>query len=64
MKTNIKVAICYAAIILSILFLVIGVDYLPILLCWVPLIITGGFALKCRAFVDSLNNIVNNVIPE
>lgn len=64
MKKSTKVAICYAAIILSMLFLVVGVDYLPILLCWVPFIIAGYCTLKCRAFVDSLNNIVNNIIPE
>lgn len=64
MKTNIKVAICYIAVILSILFLVIGVDYLPVLACWLPLIITGGLALQCKAFVESLSRIVNNIIPE
>lgn len=64
MKTSTKVKICYTAVVLSVIFLVVGVDYLPVLACWLPLIITGGFALQCKAFVESLSRIINNVIPE
>lgn len=64
MNNRTKLAICYTAVVLSILFLVVAVDYLPVLACWLPLIITGGFALQCNAFVESLSRIVNNIIPE
>lgn len=64
MNNRTKLAICYTAVVLSVIFLVVGVDYLPVLACWLPLIITGGFALQCKAFVESLSRIVNNIIPE
>lgn len=50
MTEKMQIKVCWAAIIASILFLVIGVDYFPILACWLPLLITCKFTFMCRAF--------------
>lgn len=45
-------------------FLVVAVDYLPIAVCWVPLIVVGFFASRCEAFVESVSNLYNRTFPE
>ena len=45
------------------LFLVIGVDYLPHAVCWLPLLITAFFSLRCKAFCKHINNWLDRVIP-
>ncbi|MBR3912572.1 MAG: hypothetical protein IKJ48_07925 [Alistipes sp.] len=61
MTTRLKTAICYTAVILSFLFLIIGVDYLPVLLCWIPLIVTLFFVAKCDSFVESVNRLIDKI---
>lgn len=51
-----KARVCWIALIASILFLVIGVDYMPHSICWLPLIVTFYFSSNCEAFLNSLNN--------
>jgi hypothetical protein len=63
MATNIKIAICYAALIISALFLIICVDYLPYLVCWLPLIIVGYAVAQCKEFKENFNKVVDNIIP-
>lgn len=50
MTDKMQIRICWVAIIASILFLVIGVDYLPILACWMPLLVTCKLTFACDAF--------------
>ena len=61
MKTQVKVIT--AALIASALFLVVGVDYLPHLICWLPLIISATFACSSSAFVAHINRWLDKVIP-
>lgn len=58
-----KITLCYIALITSMLFLVIGVDYLPHAVCWLPLLITAFFSLRCKAFCKHINNWLDRVIP-
>lgn len=50
MTDKMQIRICWVAIIISMLFLVIGVDYLPVLACWIPLLITIKMTFTCNAF--------------
>lgn len=50
MTDKMRIRICWVAIVASILFLVIGVDYFPVLACWIPLLITIKLTFSCRAF--------------
>lgn len=63
MKNSTKIKLLTIALIACVLFLVVGVDYLPHLVCWMPLIITAYLALKCRAFVAHINRWLDRVIP-
>lgn len=63
MKPNIKIAICYAALIISAIFLIIGVDYLPYIVCWLPIIVVGYVAVQCKEFRNSFNKLIDNIIP-
>lgn len=61
MKKEVKVIT--AALIASALFLVVGVDYLPHLICWLPLIISATFAYSSSAFVAHVTQWLDRVIP-
>lgn len=63
MKNETKVKVITATLIASALFLVIGVDYLPHLVAWLPLLVSATFAFSCRAWVASINRWLNKVIP-
>lgn len=52
-----------AALIASALFLIVGVDYLPHLICWLPLIISATFACSSSAFVAHVTQWLDRVIP-
>lgn len=63
MKNSTKIKLLTIALIACVLFLVVGVDYLPHLVCWMPLIITACFALSSRAFVTYITRWLDRVIP-
>lgn len=63
MKPNIKIALCYAAVIFSAIFLIIGVDYLPYIVCWLPIIVVGYVVAQCKEFKENFNKVVDNIIP-
>lgn len=56
-----KVILCWSALILSALFLIIGVDYLPCLICWIPLCIVGYAVYQCEPFRVKINKIVDEL---
>ena len=63
MKKNTQVKAITIALIVSALFLVVGVDYLPHLICWLPLIISATFACSSSAFVAHVTRWLDRVIP-
>lgn len=63
MKNETKVKVITATLIASALFLVIGVDYLPHLVAWLPLLVSATFALSSRAWVASINKWLDKIIP-
>lgn len=63
MKSTTKIKVITAALIASALFLIIGVDYLPHLVCWLPMLITATFALSSRAWVAHINKWLDKVMP-
>ena len=63
MKSTTKIKAITAALIASALFLVIGVDDLPHLVAWLPMLITATFALSSRAWVAHINRWLDKVIP-
>ena len=63
MKNEIKVKAITIALIASVLFLAVAVDYLPHLVAWLPLIISATFACSSRAFVAHVNSWLDKVIP-
>lgn len=64
MTTKVKITTCYIALIASIIFLTIGVDYFPILACWIPFIVVAYFTLRYEPFRDNLADFLSNIIPE
>ena len=64
MTTKFKITTCYIALIASIIFLTIGVDYFPILACWIPFIVVAYFTLRYEPFRDNLADFLSNIIPE
>ena len=52
-----QIIICYMALVAAMLFLVIGVDYLPCLACWIPLIVAVKFTFNCIPFAKHLGII-------
>lgn len=52
-----QIWICKIVLALSILFLVIGVDYLPCLVCWIPFIVAIKFTFNCIPFAKHLGII-------
>lgn len=63
MKNETKVKVITATLIASALFLVIGVDYLPHMVAWLPLLVSATFAFSCRAWVASVNRWLDKIIP-
>lgn len=63
MKNETKVKVITATLIASALFLVVGVDYLPHFMAWLPLIISATFAFSCRAWVARVNRWLDKIIP-
>jgi hypothetical protein len=45
----------------SMLFLVIGVDYIPHLVCWMPMCIAFCFAMQSKAFKKSFNKLSDRI---
>lgn len=64
MTMKLKVTICWIALILSTLFLIIGVDSLPYIVCWLPLIIVGYAVAQCKEFKESFNRLADHIMPE
>lgn len=48
-----KAILWWIVIAASMLFLVIGVDYFPHLICWMPMCIVSYFAMRSKAFHKS-----------
>lgn len=63
MTPETKVKVITATLIASALFLVIGVDYLPHLVAWLPLLVSATLACSCRAWVASINKWLDKIIP-
>ena len=63
MKNETKVKVITATLIASALFLVIGVDYLPHLVAWLPLLVSATLAISCRAWAASINRWLDKIIP-
>lgn len=63
MKNEIKVKAITIALIASVLFLEVAVDYLPHLVAWIPLLASATYACSCRAWVASVNRWLDKVIP-
>lgn len=63
MKNEIKVKAITIALIASILFLAVAVDYLPHLVAWLPLLVSATLAISCRAWVASVNRWLDKIIP-
>ena len=63
MSNRNKIRTCYTALSLAILFLVIGVDYMPHMVAWLPMIITFYFAFRCKAFFVHINQLLDKIIP-
>jgi hypothetical protein len=63
MKSTTKIKIITAALIASALFLIIGIDYLPHFVAWLPMLVTATFALSSRAWVAHVNRWLDKVIP-
>lgn len=45
------------------LFLIIGVDYLPHLVCWMPMILTAFFIAQCKAFFVHVVKMMERLMP-
>lgn len=63
MKSTTKIKVITVALIASALFLIIGVDYVPHLVAWLPMLITATFALSSRAWVAHINRWLDKVMP-
>ena len=63
MKTNILIKVCYTALIISGLFLCIAVDYLPLIVCWLPLLIAAFITLHYKPFTDHVIKKMNALMP-
>lgn len=64
MTDKMKIALCYTALAIATIFLVVAVDYLPYIVCWLPVIIVGYCASQCKAFMRSFARVANYIIPE
>lgn len=63
MKKETQVKVITAALIASALFLIIGVDYMPHLVAWLPMLVTATFAFSSRAWVAHINRWLDKVMP-
>ena len=63
MKSTTKIKAITAALIASALLLIIGVDYLPRFVAWLPMLVATTFALSSRAWVAHVNRWLDKVIP-
>lgn len=63
MKSTTKIKVITAALIASALFLIIGVDYVPHFVAWLPILITATFAFSSRAWVAHVNRWLDKVMP-
>jgi hypothetical protein len=63
MKTKVKIAFCYMIIAISILILVVGVDTLPHMACWTPLILSLYFTFRYKPFAKHINQKLDTLFP-
>ena len=63
MSNQNKIRVCYTALALAMLFLVIGVDYMPHIMAWLPMIIAFYFAFRCKTFFVHINHLLDKIIP-
>lgn len=56
-----KAIVWWIALAASMLFLVIGVDYFPCLICWMPMCIVFYFAMQSKAFKKSFNKFTDSI---
>ena len=54
------IGIYLAGLIISVLFLIIAVDYIPVLAAWFPLLMMASFSCKSRCFRAWVIRVVNN----
>ena len=54
------ISIYIAGLIISALFLIIAVDYIPVLVAWAPLLMMASFSCKSRCFRAWVIKVVNN----
>lgn len=58
---KVKATLWWIALVASFLFLVIGVDYLPHLICWIPMGIVFYFAMQSKAFKKSFDKFTDRI---
>lgn len=63
MKSTTKIKIITAALIASALFLIIGADYLPHFVAWLPMLVTATFALSSKVYVTHVTRWLDKIIP-
>lgn len=56
-----KAILWWIALAASILFLVIGVDYFPCLICWIPMCVVFYFAMQSKAFKKSFDKFTDSI---
>jgi hypothetical protein len=61
LSDRVKVSICWGALILSVLFLIIGVDYFPFALCYLPLFVSIVFVSQSKAFKKSFDKFTDRI---
>lgn len=60
MKTITKLLVI--GLVISVLFLIIAVDYIPHTIAWLPLLITGYLSLNNEEFVEWFSKKVDNLV--
>lgn len=58
---KVKAILWWIALAASMLFLVIGVDYFPHLICWIPMGIVFYFAMQSKAFKKSFDKFTDRI---
>lgn len=61
LSDRVKASICWGALILSVLFLIIGVDYFPFALCYLPLFVSIVFASQSKSFKKSFDKFTDRI---
>lgn len=59
LRDKVIASICWGALILSALFLIIGVDYFPFAVCYLPLFVSIVFVSQSKAFKKSFNKLAD-----